>query len=139
MKNSTQKIKPVGYNVDVRYVCPECGSDLWATRDEAKTPGFRFVCCGKALETEPVAKFTLNVQFRNEVAPQPPKTYEQRFKEAEPIRRKVIEEVQRGSEAGAKLAQLGFKGIKYQTMAHSLAVQGHDVETIVRKCIANDK
>jgi hypothetical protein len=130
------KAKPTGYNVDLKYQCPVCGSDLWATRDEAKTPGFRIVCCGKALELETVSKFTLHVDFANEVK-EPPKTHQQRFEEAAPIRGKVIEEVQRGSEAGAKLAKLGFTGINYQTKAHSLAVQGYDVETIVRKCIAD--
>ncbi len=139
MKNSTLKIKPVGYSVDLKYQCPVCSSDLWVTKEEAKTDGFKIVCCGKALELEPVRKFTLHVDFKDqpEVKKQP-KTYKERFEEAAPMRKKLIEDVQRGSEAGAKLAQLGFKGIKYQTMAHSLAAQGHDVETIVRKCIADD-
>src|SRR5690606_23122306 len=128
MKNSTQKIKPVGYNVDLKYQCPQCGSDHWITQQEAKTTGFRIVCCNKQMVIEPVHKFTLDVVFKSQLNT-PTQTV---------VQAQVTDSLKNGREALNKLIKLGFEGVKYQTLALTLSQQGDDVETIMRKCIAHE-
>lgn len=119
------KIKPVGYHVDLRYQCPICQSDLWATNEEAKTPGFRIVCCGKSLVLETVAKCSLEVIFKNQQVGLVPIKIKQT-----PLTRNTAQE------ALVVLQSLGFADSKYEAHAYELACNGHSVESIVKGCIA---
>lgn len=52
-------LKPVGYNLDLRYVCPKCQSDIWVSEADVNA-GVLLQCCGARLR---FSKFTSNVHL----------------------------------------------------------------------------
>lgn len=43
----TSILKPKRFNLHIIYQCPECGSELWATPQEAANDGQGITCCNK--------------------------------------------------------------------------------------------
>lgn len=58
-----EKLKPVDAFVQLIYRCPECGGNIWITKEEAQVPGFKVVCCSKAFELQTIRNLTLQCQY----------------------------------------------------------------------------
>jgi len=66
MGNTTQ-LKPVRASIDLIYECPQCKSEQWFTQEEAKTKGYKFICCGKTYVLRQVNKVDVKCHFVKKV------------------------------------------------------------------------
>jgi hypothetical protein len=65
-------MKPSGIDLNLKYQCPNCEADHWATFKEAQTPGFKIVChCDFVLCLTQISKvdcyFTYTDKVKQEV------------------------------------------------------------------------
>lgn len=55
-------MKPISFDIEFKYKCPKCGSIFWITTKEAKTPGFKIVCC-EVLEIDTIKKIQTKIEY----------------------------------------------------------------------------
>jgi len=55
-------LKPFDAYIVFKYKCPDCEEIHWLQEKEAKTSGFKVVCC-KSHEIETIANFVVRINF----------------------------------------------------------------------------
>jgi hypothetical protein len=63
-----KSLKPIDYDVHLKYRCPSCSQDHWLSLKQCQTKGFKVVCdCNEVFKPKRIDKF--NISFHKKKKP----------------------------------------------------------------------
>lgn len=145
-----KNLKPIEYDINLKYRCPKCDAQHWLALREAKTPGFIIVCeCGEIHKVKTIEKVVAKYRKKKTtVKQQPPDTTIVMPVEDKPVADSPIVVVEKPVitpellfKTSEVLEQYGFtKNEAIDLIKDSYANNPTDcVLTIVKNCLANIK
>jgi len=123
-----KNLKPIDFDINLIYKCPECKSEHWLSLKETSTKNFRVVCdCDTIFKVKPIEKIDIIYQTSEELNSAPIK---------EPVQELPIDFVDR---CATILVGYGFtkdeaKNLVYST--HKIN-PSTDISAFIKSCILN--